>query len=272
MADSPKVPLGNKPNATNWIEKYRVLEPHATNWIYRAAEHLKGKGMPDGEAVATAKNAAAKMCASGDTNLPGIQQVNPGSRAEACAAVAKWDAARAKAKAEMTDTEWAEWRKVELAGARIYRRIIELTAEGDAVELSSAANRRKSRSVLEQRVYQALKQRPELKGKPDAVLRAAAARGAKRAQQRRTVRQRTGTKDVRVTTAAQQEALRHKGLLGRKGKATVIQHTLTRGKRKGQTIFIRVSANGRKWSEVKKPPTMSGSGSSSAGASTLVKR
>lgn len=97
--ESPKVPLTNKPGVSNWVEKYGALKPKQTNWIRRAAEHMKGKGMADGHAIASAVNAAKKLCASGDLNFPGIQQANPGSRAEACAAVAKWEAAKARAKA-----------------------------------------------------------------------------------------------------------------------------------------------------------------------------
>lgn len=95
-----KVPLTNKPGVSNWVEDHDALPKGS--WIRRAAEHLHGKGMPTGRAIAVAVNAAKKMCASGDTNAPGLQQVNPKSRAEACAAVAAWNAARAKAKA--TDT------------------------------------------------------------------------------------------------------------------------------------------------------------------------
>lgn len=99
MADSPKIPLLNKPGVTNWIEKYNVLEPKRTNWIRRAAEHLQGKGMMEGHAIAVAKNAAAKLCASGDLNWPGLQQANLTSRAEACEAIRRWEAGQAKARA-----------------------------------------------------------------------------------------------------------------------------------------------------------------------------
>jgi len=62
-------------------------------YIRRIANHLhQEKGMTISHAIAVAKNAAARMCASGDLNWPGAQQVNPASRAEACAAVADWDA------------------------------------------------------------------------------------------------------------------------------------------------------------------------------------
>lgn len=53
--------------------------------------------MSKSHAIATAVNVAKKMCASGDVNWPGKQQVNAGSQAEACAAVARWNAMKAAA-------------------------------------------------------------------------------------------------------------------------------------------------------------------------------
>lgn len=63
---------------------------HLPPYIKRIKKHLQQKGMNEGRAIATAVNAAKKMCRTGDLNFPGSQQVNPGSRAEACAAVAQW--------------------------------------------------------------------------------------------------------------------------------------------------------------------------------------
>lgn len=79
----------------NWVEKAGGLPAY----IKRIAKHLQKKGMSESHAIATAVNAAKKMCATGDLNFPGKQSVNPGSRAEACAAVASWEAKKAKAKA-----------------------------------------------------------------------------------------------------------------------------------------------------------------------------
>ena len=79
---------------SNWVEKSGGLP----KYIERIALHLKSKGMETGHAIATAVNAAKKMCASGDLNWPGSQKVNAGSRAEACRAVADWNAKKAKAK------------------------------------------------------------------------------------------------------------------------------------------------------------------------------
>jgi len=76
----------------NWVEKAGGLP----SYIKRIAKHLQEKGMDQSRAIATAVNAAKKMCATGDLNFPGSQQVNPGSKAEACAAVADWEAKKAK--------------------------------------------------------------------------------------------------------------------------------------------------------------------------------
>lgn len=65
---------------------------HIPKYIKRIAKHLQEGGMEEGHAIAAAKNAAQKMCDTGDLNFPGKQDVNPGSRAEACAAIAEWDA------------------------------------------------------------------------------------------------------------------------------------------------------------------------------------
>lgn len=81
--------------ARNWVDQQGGLP----SYIKRISKHLEEKGMDKGRAIATAVNAAKKMCASGDLNWPGIQQVNPGSKAEACAAVAKWEAMKAAARA-----------------------------------------------------------------------------------------------------------------------------------------------------------------------------
>lgn len=76
----------------NWVEKAGGLP----KYIKRIAKHLQEKGMDESRAIATAVNAAKKMCSTGDTNWPGSQEVNAGSRAEACAAVAEWEAKKAK--------------------------------------------------------------------------------------------------------------------------------------------------------------------------------
>lgn len=75
----------------NWIEECGGLP----KYIKRITKHLQEKGMPQSQAIATAVNAAKKMCKTGDTNFPGKQDVNPGSRAEACTAVAEWEKLKA---------------------------------------------------------------------------------------------------------------------------------------------------------------------------------
>lgn len=85
--------LDRSPRA-NWVENVGGLP----DYIERIAVHLhEEKGMTIQHAIATAINAAKKMCATGDLNWPGLQHVNPGSQGEACAAVAHWEAMKAKA-------------------------------------------------------------------------------------------------------------------------------------------------------------------------------
>jgi peptidoglycan hydrolase-like protein with peptidoglycan-binding domain len=72
----------------NWVDKAGGLP----KYIERIAKHLHyEKGMDIGHAIAVAVNVVKKMCAAGDTNFPGKQNVNAGSRAEACAAVKQWE-------------------------------------------------------------------------------------------------------------------------------------------------------------------------------------
>lgn len=80
----------------NWVEEQGGLP----RYFERIACHLHfDKGRPIGEAIATAKNVAELMCKTGDLEWPGLQHVNLGSRAEACAAIAHWNAMRAAAHA-----------------------------------------------------------------------------------------------------------------------------------------------------------------------------
>jgi peptidoglycan hydrolase-like protein with peptidoglycan-binding domain len=79
----------------NWVDKAGGLP----SYIERIAKHLHyEKGMTIGHAIAVAVNAVKKMCAAGDVNFPGKQNVNAGSRAEACKAVASWEAKKARSK------------------------------------------------------------------------------------------------------------------------------------------------------------------------------
>lgn len=79
----------------NWVDKVGGLP----DYMDRIAVHLVEKGMDRSRAIATAVNVAKKMCATGDINFPGLQHVNPGSRAEACNAVREWEEKKAKAHA-----------------------------------------------------------------------------------------------------------------------------------------------------------------------------
>lgn len=88
----------------NWVEDVGGL-PH---YIKRIEKHLREKGMTEGHAIATAVNAVQKMCDTGDLNFPGKQDVNYGSRAEACKAVAEWNEKKARAKADNSLLEFAE--------------------------------------------------------------------------------------------------------------------------------------------------------------------
>jgi hypothetical protein len=92
--------MGDDEDTFNWVEDVGGLPPY----IKRIEKHLIKKGMAESHAIATAVNVVKKMCASGDTNFPGSQQVNAGSRAEACAAVADWEEKKARAKAEAAET------------------------------------------------------------------------------------------------------------------------------------------------------------------------
>lgn len=82
--------------AFNWVDKVGGLP----KFIKRIKNHLTAKGMPLSRAIATAVNVVKKMCASGDTNWPGKQNVNAGSRAQACAASAEWEAKKARSHAD----------------------------------------------------------------------------------------------------------------------------------------------------------------------------
>lgn len=81
----------------NWVEQTGT--GHLPRYIKRISKHLRSKGMTESRAIATAVNVVKRMCSTGDLNFKGAQQVNPKSRAEACAAVAEWESKKAQAKA-----------------------------------------------------------------------------------------------------------------------------------------------------------------------------
>ena len=86
----------------NWVEDVGGL-PKYIKRIEKAIRRKRPE-MNEGHAIAIAVNAVKKMCATGDINFPGKQDVNPGSRAEACAAVAEWEAKKARAHADSAET------------------------------------------------------------------------------------------------------------------------------------------------------------------------
>lgn len=96
MATYPKGTLDRSPKK-NWVDEVGGLP----RYIERIAAHLHyEKGFTIGHAIAVAVNATKRMCATGDLNFPGRQSVNPGSRAQACKAVAQWEAKKARARAK----------------------------------------------------------------------------------------------------------------------------------------------------------------------------
>ena len=74
----------------------------ALDYIERIAIHLVNeRGFTVSHAVATAVNTSKKWCATGEVHQwPGVQTINMGSRAEACAAVAQWEKMKASARAK----------------------------------------------------------------------------------------------------------------------------------------------------------------------------
>lgn len=79
--------LASRQDFANWVEQQGGLPRK----IKSVAKHLEAKGMGTSQAIATAVNVARKACASGDTNWPGKQQINAKSKAEYCAAIARWE-------------------------------------------------------------------------------------------------------------------------------------------------------------------------------------
>jgi hypothetical protein len=81
----------------NWVTE----EGGLPRYIERIACHLHfEKGRPIDISIAIAVNVVKRMCATGDLNFPGKQNVNPKSHAEACAAVAQWEKMKASAHAK----------------------------------------------------------------------------------------------------------------------------------------------------------------------------
>ena len=95
MPSSSAYPGLDRSPKQNWVDRAGGLP----TYIERIAKHLHyEKGMEMGRAIATAVNVVKKMCATGDLNWPGLQQVRPSSRAQACKAVAEWEAMKKRSK------------------------------------------------------------------------------------------------------------------------------------------------------------------------------
>lgn len=77
----------------NWVERAGGLP----DFIERIAVHMVAKGMPREHAIPAAINTCRKWCATGEVHQwPGIQRINGASRAQACQAVAQWEALKAR--------------------------------------------------------------------------------------------------------------------------------------------------------------------------------
>lgn len=94
MVSSKVFPGLDRSPKENWVDKVGGLP----SYIERIAKHLHfEKGMSISRAIAVAVNVVKRMCATGDLNFKGAQQVNAGSKAQACKAVAEWEAKKARA-------------------------------------------------------------------------------------------------------------------------------------------------------------------------------
>jgi hypothetical protein len=112
----------------NWVERVGGLP----RYIERIAKHLHyEKGKTISNAIAIAVNVVKKMCATGDLNFPGKQEASPKSKAQACAAVAQWEAKKARAKVSEAMAELVEAARVE--GEHYYPSVEE------AIEITNAA-------------------------------------------------------------------------------------------------------------------------------------
>lgn len=92
--------LERVPGKQNWVDNAGGLP----KYIERIAVHLhEEKGYEIGRSIAVAVNACKRMCGSGDLNFKGKQNVNAKSRAQACAAIAEWEAKKMKSKVNKGD-------------------------------------------------------------------------------------------------------------------------------------------------------------------------
>lgn len=85
--------LDRKPGS-NWVEDDPKGLPRL---VRRVARHIERRGRPLSIAIPAAINWVKHVCRTGDVeNFPGLQRVNPVSRAAACRAVAEWNALKAR--------------------------------------------------------------------------------------------------------------------------------------------------------------------------------
>jgi peptidoglycan hydrolase-like protein with peptidoglycan-binding domain len=123
----------------NWVDKAGGLP----SYIERIAKHLHyEKGKEIGNAIAIAVNVVKKMCASGDTNFPGKQNVNAKSRAEACAAVASWEKKKGggslKEAEALIEAAWAETDREKRPFYPSFEQAFEIAARAEEFHLREA--------------------------------------------------------------------------------------------------------------------------------------
>lgn len=87
----------NRSPRKNWVDRDSEGLPPL---VRRVARHIERSGRPLSVAIPAAINWVKHVCSTGDVeNFPGLQRVNPVSRAAACRAVAQWDALKARNRA-----------------------------------------------------------------------------------------------------------------------------------------------------------------------------
>src|SRR5688572_549765 len=85
--------IPNKPGKTNWVEEQGGLP----KYIERIASELHKGGMPVAQAIATAVNTVKRWAAGGTVRANGGPRVKADTQAQARAALAEWNAKKAKA-------------------------------------------------------------------------------------------------------------------------------------------------------------------------------
>lgn len=90
-------PLDRSPKK-NWVDQVGGLP----DFIERIAKHVHYEaGRPIGMAIAIAVSTVKKWCAGGEVHqFPGIQVLGAKARAQACKAVAEWEAKKGQSKAK----------------------------------------------------------------------------------------------------------------------------------------------------------------------------